>query len=111
MQLLGSAVYVRTNLEEDFVSMENGKSLLTKNISSKPEQPIINVRSGDLSFTFNPADDILYKTDLSKQSQIALSASKIDFDQKETPERIGILNDKVVLSSSQTVAAYSFEGK
>ncbi len=111
MQLLGSAVYVRTNLEEDFVSMENGKSLLTKNISSKPDQPIINVRTGDLSFTFNPADDILYKTDLNKQSQIALSASKIDFDQKETPERIGILNDKVVLSSSQTVAAYSFEGK
>jgi outer membrane protein assembly factor BamB len=111
MQLLGSSVYVRTNLEEDFVSMENGKSLLTKNISSKPDQPLINVRSGDLSFTFNPADDILYKTDLSNQTQIAMSAGKIDFEQKETPERIGILNDKVVLSSSQTVAAYSFEGK
>ena len=111
MQLLGSSVYVRTNLEEDFVSMENGKSLLTKNISSKPDQPLINVRSGDLSFTFNPADDILYKTDLTNQTQIAMSAGKIDFEQKETPERIGILNDKVVLSSSQTVAAYSFEGK
>ena len=111
MQLLGSSVYVRTNLEEDFVSMENGKSLLTKNISSKPDQPLINVRSGDLSFTFNPADDILYKTDLSNQTQITMSAGKIDFEQKETPERIGILNDKVVLSSSQTVAAYSFEGK
>jgi hypothetical protein len=111
MQLLGSSVYVRTNLEEDFVSMENGKSLLTKNISSKPDQPLINVRSGDLSFTFNPADDILYKTDLSNQTQIAMSAGKIDFEQKETPERIGILNDKVVLSSSQTAAAYSFEGK
>jgi hypothetical protein len=111
MQLLGSSVYVRTNLEEDFVSMENGKSLLTKNISSKPDQPLINVRSGDLSFTFNPADDILYKTDLNNQTQIAMSAGKIDFEQKETPERIGILNDKVVLSSSQTVAAYSFEGK
>jgi hypothetical protein len=111
MQLLGSAVYVRTNLEEDFVSMENGQSLLAKNISSKPEQPFINVRSGDLSFTFNPADAILYKTDLSKQTQIALSAGKIDFEQKETPERIGILNDKVVLSSSQTVAAFDFDGK
>ncbi len=111
MQLLGSAVYVRTNLEEDFVSMENGKSLLAKNISSKPEQPIINVRVGDLSFTFNPADAVLYKTDLSNQTQIALSAGKIDFEQKETPERIGILNDKVVLSSSQTVAAFDFNGK
>jgi hypothetical protein len=110
MQLLGSAVYVRTNLEEDFVSIENGQSLLTKNISSKLEQPLINVRSGDLSFTFNPADDILYKTDLSKQTQIALSAGKIDFDQNETPERIGILNDEVVLSSSQTIAAFDFNG-
>jgi hypothetical protein len=111
MQLLGSAVYVRTNLEEDIVSMENGKSLLAKNISSKPEQPIINVRVGELSFTFNPTDAILYKTDLSNQTQIALSAGKIDFEQKETPERIGILNDKVVLSSSQTVAAFDFNGK
>lgn len=111
MQLLGSAVYMRTDIEEDFISLETGKSVLVKNISSKPDQPLINVRSGDFSFTFNPADDILYKSDLGKQTQIALSADKIVFEQKESPERIAILNDKVVLSSSQTVAAYNFDGK
>ena len=111
MQLSGSSVYIRTNLEEDFVSLENGKSILTKNISSKPEQPLINVRNGDVSYTFNPADDLLYKSDLSNQTQSALSTAKIDFEQKETPTKIGILKDRIVLSSSQTVASYDFSGK
>jgi hypothetical protein len=53
----------------------------------------------------------LYKTDLSHQTQTALTASKIDFEQKETPNRIGILKDRIVLSSSQTVAGFDFSGK
>jgi outer membrane protein assembly factor BamB len=111
LQLINSSVYIRTNLEEDFVSLENGKSILSKNISSKPEQPLVNFRNGDISYTFNPADDVLYKTDLSHQTQTALTNTKIDFEQKETPNRIGILKDRIVLSSSQTVAGFDFSGK
>jgi hypothetical protein len=111
MQLSGSSVYIRTNLEEDFVSLENGKSILSKNISSKPEQPLVNIRYGDISYTFNPADDLLYKSDLSNQTQSALTSTKIDFEQKETPTKIGILKDRIVLSSSQTIAAFDFTGK
>ena len=111
MKLSGSSVYIRTNQEEDFVSLENGKSILSKNISSKPEQPLVNIRNGDVSYTFNPSDDMLYKSDLSNQTQTALTSSKIDFEQKETPSKIGILKDRIILSSSQTVAAYDFSGK
>jgi hypothetical protein len=98
-------------LEEDFVSLENGKSILSKNISSKPEQPLVNIRNGDISYTFNPADDLLYKSDLNNQTQSALTSTKIDFEQKETPTKIGILKDRIVLSSSQTIAAFDFTGK
>ncbi|MFN5319452.1 MAG: PQQ-binding-like beta-propeller repeat protein [Bacteroidia bacterium] len=111
MKLSGSSVYIRTNQEEDFVSLENGKSNLSKNISSKPEQPLVNIRNGDVSYTFNPSDAILYKSDLSNQTQTALTSTKIDFEQKETPSEIGILKDRIILSSSQTVAAYDFSGK
>ncbi len=111
MQLSGSSVYIRTTLEEDFVSLENGKSILAKNISSKPELPLVNIRNGDISYTFNPADDLLYKSDLNNQTQSALTTTKIEFEQKETPTKIGILKDRIVLSSSQTIAAFDFTGK
>jgi outer membrane protein assembly factor BamB len=111
MQLLGSAVYVRTNLEEDLVSLETGKSILPKNISAKSDQPLVNVRSGDLSFTFNPADGMLYRTDLKAQKQTPLVPAKIVFEQKEMPGHLEIINEMLVLSSSQTVAGYGFDGQ
>jgi outer membrane protein assembly factor BamB len=110
MALLNGSVYVRTDLEEDIVSLESGTSTLGKNISSKAEMPLVNMRHNQLSYTFNPADGMLYVTDLGKGYQQPLVKSKIEFEQKETPGKIELLEGNIVLSSSQTVAAYSPEG-
>jgi hypothetical protein len=53
---------------------------------------------------------MLYVTDLGKGYQQPLVKSKIEFEQKETPGKIELLEGNIVLSSSQTVAAYSPEG-
>lgn len=111
MKLLDNAVYIRTDLEEDIVSLETNKSVLGTSISVKAESPLINVREGDFSYTFNPSTSILSVTDLSSLTQKPLVAERIEFEQKEIPSRIEILNEMIVLSSSQTVAAYSKDGK
>ena len=111
MKLLGNAVYVRTDLEEDIVSLESNKSILAKNVASKIEYPLLNLRDGDLSYTFNPSSSMLTVTDLNASTQEALVANQIQFEQKEKPTRIEIIKDLIVLSSSQTVAAYTKDGK
>jgi hypothetical protein len=111
MKLLENAVYVRTDLEEDIVSLESNKSILAKNVASKIDYPLLNLRDGDLSYTFNPSSSMLTVTDLNASTQEALVAYQIQFEQKEKPTRIEIIKDLIVLSSSQTVAAYSKEGK
>ncbi len=110
MALLNGSVYVRTDLEEDIVSLESGSSTLGKNITSRAEMPLVNLRVNELSYTFNPADGMLYVTDLSAATQQPLVKSKIEFEQKETPGKIDLLQGNIVLSSSQTVAAYSPAG-
>jgi hypothetical protein len=111
MKLVENAVYVRTDLEEDIVSLESNKSILSKNISSKIDYPLLNLREGDLSYTFNPSSSILTATDLKTSTQEALVSEQIQFEQKEKPTRIEIIKDLIVLSSSQTVTAYSKDGK
>ena len=98
-------------MEEDIVSLESNKSILSKNISSKIDYPLLNLREGDLSYTFNPSSSILTATDLKTSTQEALVSEQIQFEQKEKPTRIEIIKDLIVLSSSQTVTAYSKDGK
>jgi outer membrane protein assembly factor BamB len=111
LKLLNKAVYVRTTLEEDLISLETNASLLPKNISSKPEQLLMNVRKDELSFTFNPSNAMLYITDISQLSQKPLVQDKISFEQGETPSSIEYMNGLILLSSSQTLAAYDMSGK
>lgn len=111
MKLCGTAVYIRTTLEEDFVSLENNKSILEKNISTKDDKPLINVRDNNYSYTYNPSNDILSISDLNNQTQKALFAGKISFSGDESPAKIEKINDLIVLSSSQTVAGYDKAGK
>jgi outer membrane protein assembly factor BamB len=110
LKLVDNAVYVRTELEEDIVSLETNKSIFDKNNSSK-ELPLINIREGNLSYSFNPSTSTLYVTDLKGLTQEPLVANKIEFEQKEIPTRIELIKELLVLSSSQTVAAYSKVGK
>lgn len=109
LKLVDNAVYVRTELEEDIINLETNKSIFNKNNSSK-ELPLVNSREGDLSYTFNPSTAILYVTDLKGMTQEPLLANKIDFEQNEIPTRIELVDELLVLSSSQTVAAYSRKG-
>lgn len=110
LKLLNQAVYVRTTLEEDLISLETNTSLLAKNISSKPDLFLMNVRKDELSFTFNPSNSMLYVTDISQMSQKPLVQQKIAFEQGETPSSIEYMNGMILLSSSQTLAAYDMNG-
>jgi outer membrane protein assembly factor BamB len=111
MKLISNALYVRTELEEDLISLESNKSILDKNISTKAEMPLVNLRAGDFSYTFNPSNDMLFVTDLKAGTQKPLVADKITFEQKEDPTRIEIIKDQIVISSSQTVAGFGKDGK
>jgi outer membrane protein assembly factor BamB len=111
MKLVENAVYVRTDLEEDIVSLESNKSVLSKNVSTRVDLPLLNLRNDDLSYTFNPSTGALSVTNLKTGTQEPLVAEKISFEQKENPNRIELVNDLIVLSSSQTVAGFSKEGK
>lgn len=110
LQLVENAVYVRTDLEEDIVDLETNKSIFDRNNSSK-ELQLINISEGDLSFSFNPTTSFLYVTDLTSMTQEPLLANKIEFEQKEIPTRIELINELLILSSSQTVAAYTKDGR
>jgi outer membrane protein assembly factor BamB len=111
MKLIGNAVYVRTDREEDIVSIESNASILPQSIASSADKPLVNRRVNEFSYTFNPTDGILYMTNLKSSTQSPVVAEKIVFEQKETPASIEIIKDMIVLSSSQTIAAYSKDGK
>jgi hypothetical protein len=111
LRLLGNNVYVRTQIEEDIINLDNNKTIFEKNLSSKEDKPLLNVRYGDASYTFNPSNEFLFVTDLSKSTQRVLVTEKIDFDGNESPAKIEVLNNLIVLSSSQNIQAFDLSGK
>ena len=110
LKLLSNNVYVRTDIEEDIINLDNNKTVFEKNIASKSDKPLLNVRQDDVSYTFNPSNNFLFVTNLSKATQSVLTAEKIDFEGGESPSRIEILNNMVVLSSSQNIQAFDNSG-
>lgn len=111
LRLMGQNVYVRTQIEEDIINLDNNKTVFEKNLSSKVDKPLLNVRNGEASYTFNPSNEFLYFTDLAKSGQRVLVSEKINFDGNEVPTKIEVLNNMIVLSSSQNVQAFDFNGK
>ncbi len=110
MELNNSTLYIRTNIEEDLVDLNTGKSILEKNISSTPDQELLNVRKDYFSYTYNPKNKMLYVVDLSKNSLKNFISTPITFEQKEIPNKIELGNQGLILSSSQTVCLYNLDG-
>jgi outer membrane protein assembly factor BamB len=110
LALNNGTLYVRTNIEEDFIDMNGGKSILEKNISSSMDQPLLNIRKDQISYTYNPKNKMLYVSDLNLSTQKTFISTPIAFEQKEIPTKMEWGQKGIVLSSSQTVCAYNQDG-
>jgi len=96
-----------TTVEMNILDITTGKLLFDKGISTSPS---LIAQKGNLVYAYNFSDNSLLELDKATASLKVVKAG-ITFEGKEAPENIELLDNGILVSSSQNLALVGYDGK
>ncbi|MEM6261577.1 MAG: hypothetical protein AAGI38_03645 [Bacteroidota bacterium] len=104
---LSNAVLYLTSSEINILDITKGELKWDKGINSTPS---LTGKKGDMIYAFDTRERVVKTIDLTSESFKNLTAEKLTFQGKESPNKLEVMEDGVLLYSDQNIAKYSFDG-
>lgn len=97
-----------TTGEFDILNTATGELVLDKSINTTPG---LVEQKGDELFIFDTKGSNIVKVNLADGSTTAVTEDKLKFDGKESPQKLELRDNGILLSSEQNLALYSYSGE